>query len=48
MSVPAEKLSLADFLTWENQQVERNEFYRAKSSPWWEPGVSMASLSPIW
>jgi Uma2 family endonuclease len=30
MSVPAEKLSLADFLTWENQQVERNEFYRGE------------------
>jgi Uma2 family endonuclease len=30
MSGPAEKLSLADFLTWENQQVERNEFYRGE------------------
>lgn len=30
MAVPAEKLSLADYLTWEEVQTERHEFYRGE------------------
>lgn len=28
MALPAHRLSLADFLTWENEQFERHEFFR--------------------
>lgn len=30
MSRPAERLSIASYLEWENQQVERHEFYRGE------------------
>ncbi len=30
MGVPLQKLSLADFLAWENAQAERHEFYRGE------------------
>jgi Uma2 family endonuclease len=30
MSVPASQLTLAEFLEWENQQPDRNEFYRGE------------------
>ena len=30
MADPAQKLSLADFLVWENAQADRNEFYRGE------------------
>ena len=28
MALPAPKLSLSDYLTWENDQPERHEFFR--------------------
>jgi Uma2 family endonuclease len=30
MAVPAEKLTLSDYLAWENQQTGRHEFYRGE------------------
>ena len=30
MAIPANKLTLAEYLNWENQQPDRNEFYRGE------------------
>ena len=35
MGLPVAKLNFEQFIDWENEQVERHEFYRGEISRWW-------------
>ena len=48
MALPAQKLTLDEFLAWENQQPDRNEFHRGEVFAMAGGGAPMALLCSIW